>query len=407
MASSNSSDEDFDDLDLLLGGEERVGSIEDVSSFTTSNTILSQANVLTNKIKRWMKKKGHKPKDIKFFKNRKTLQHKGIKIFDRMERWYVQHVLKAQFKDMAQKQHAQTLMLKDPVGVEDPPKDDDICWKSNPITTTTTAAGASATRGTRTTPAAAPTPTISTTTTVEYTQTPFLITLKHCQRQVYIHMRSVLLHKFTDKDAKTRLEGFIEDLEKERVDRGDMNDDNRFDLGIRVEWTKIKEFILEKICVTRMGSHQFMTLFTTMRQDDQSVLTWIKEIRKLHEIIVKQGNHWEAIVKDEVVPALAIWITEPESKVIMGEIHRKDLHKTYTSWETLTRNISLEDLRKLVQGIETKLWPKTFKRLRHKEALAKTLVPYAELQAAVTLATEKGKRLADELKRKLTEPFLF
>ena len=138
-------------------------------------------------------------------------------------------------------------------------------------------------------------------------------------------MRSVLLHRFTGKDAKTRLEGFIEDLEKERVDRGDMNDDNRFDLGIRVEWTKIKEFVLEKICVMLMGSHQFMTLFTTMRQDDQSVLTWIKEIRKLQEIIVKQGKHWEAIVKDEVVPALAIWITQPESKVIMGEIHRKDL----------------------------------------------------------------------------------
>ena len=140
-----------------------------------------------------------------------------------------------------------------------------------------------------------------------------------------------------------------------------------------------------------------------MRKDDQSVLNWIKEIQKLHGKVVKQGNHWEAIVKEEVVPALAIWITEPESKVIMSEIHRKDLHNTYTSWETLTRSMSLEDLRKLVQGIETKLWPKTFKCLRHKEALAKTLVPYSQLQAAVAEAIEKGKRVADELKRKLTE----
>ena len=288
---TSSSDDDYEDFDLLLGGEERVGSIEDVSTFTNSNVILSQANILTKNMQKWMKKKSLKSKDVKFFKDRKALQHKGIQIFRKMERWYVAHVLKPQFKDLGQKEHAQRLMLKDPVGVTDPPKNDDICWKSNPITTTTTAAAASGARSTRTTPAAAPAPTISTTTTVEYTQTPFLITLRHCQKQVYTHMRSVLLHRFTGKDAKTRLEGFIDDLEKERVDAGDMRDENRFDLGIRVEWSKIKEFVLEKICVMRMGSHQFMTLFTTMRPDDQSVLNWIKEIQKLHAMIVKQGNH--------------------------------------------------------------------------------------------------------------------
>ena len=201
MASANSSDEDYDDFDILLGGEERVGSIEDVSDFTASNAILSQANVLTNGMKKWMKKKNLKAKDIKFFKDRKALQHKAINIFRRIEHWYVAHVLKTQFKDMGQAHHAQRLMLKDPVGVEDPPKDDDICWKSNPITTTTTAAAASAARATRSTPAAAPASATSTTTTVEYTQTQFLITLRHCQKQVYIHMRSVLLQRFTGKDT--------------------------------------------------------------------------------------------------------------------------------------------------------------------------------------------------------------
>ena len=146
MASSDISDDDFEDFDLLLGGEERVGSLEDVSTFTNSNAVLSQANVLTEAMKRWMKKKGHKPKDIRFFKDRKALQHKGTKIFRKMEHWYVEHVLKTQFKDLGQQQHARKLMLKDPVGVEDPPKDDDICWKSNPITTTTTAAGPGRTR---------------------------------------------------------------------------------------------------------------------------------------------------------------------------------------------------------------------------------------------------------------------
>ena len=129
MASSDSdsSDDDFDDFDILLGGEERVGSLEDVSSFTTSNAVLSTANVLTDRMRKWMKKKKLKPKDVKFFKNRKALQYKGMKIFERMERWYVDHVLEKQFKDLGHRQHAQMLMLKDPVGVEDPPKDDDIC----------------------------------------------------------------------------------------------------------------------------------------------------------------------------------------------------------------------------------------------------------------------------------------
>ena len=315
---ASSSDDDFGDLDLLLGGEERVGSLEDISNFTTSNAVLSNANVLTDRLRKWMKKRNLKGNKIKFFKNRKALQHQGIKIFKKMEQWYVHHVLKTQFKhDLGHKQHAEMILLRDPVGVTEPPKDDDICWTKNPIITTTAAASATARPSTRGTPSVAPAPTTTTTTSIEYTQTNFLITLKHCQRMVYIHMRSTLLQRFTGKDAKTRLEGFIDDLEKERVDNGDMTEENRFDLNVRVEWTKIKEFVLEKICVMRMGSHHFMTLFTTMRQDDQSVLNWIKEIQKLDDIIGKQNKHWEAIVKEEVVPALAIWITKPEAEVIM------------------------------------------------------------------------------------------
>ena len=361
---ASSSDDDFGDLDLLLGGEERVGSLEDISNFTTSNAVLSNANVLTDRLRKWMKKRNLKGNKIKFFKNRKALQHQGIKIFKKMEEWYAHHVLKTQFKrNLGHKQHAEMLLLKDPVGVTEPPKDDDICWTKNPIITATATAGAATRPSTRGTPSVAPAPTTTTTTSIEYTQTNFLITLKHCQRMVYIHMRSTLLQRFTGKDAKTRLEGFIDDLEKERVDNGDMTEENRFDLNVRVEWTKIKEFVLEKICVMRMGSHHFMTLFTTMRQDDQSVLNWIKEIQTLNNIIGKQNKHWEAIVKEEVVPALAIWITKPEAEVIMAQIHKKNMHTTYTSWETLTRGMSLVDLRQLVQGIETGNWPKKFKRL--------------------------------------------
>ena len=60
---ASSSDDDYEDFDLLLGGEERVGSIEDVSTFTNSNVILSQVNILTKGMQKWMKKKNLKGKD--------------------------------------------------------------------------------------------------------------------------------------------------------------------------------------------------------------------------------------------------------------------------------------------------------------------------------------------------------
>ena len=86
---ASSSDDDFGDLDLLLGGEERVGSLEEISNFTNSNSVLANANVLTARLRKWMKKKNLTSNKIKFFKNRKALQHQGARIFKKMEQWYV------------------------------------------------------------------------------------------------------------------------------------------------------------------------------------------------------------------------------------------------------------------------------------------------------------------------------
>ena len=136
---SSDSDDD-DDFKLLMGGGDRIGTIEDATTFTHSNGKLTNANVLAYKLRNYMDKKKKKSKDIKFFKNRESLRHQGESIFSKIERWYVYHVLKKQYtKNLDEKSHAESLLLRDPVGITDPPKDDDFCWeKTNVVTSTTT-----------------------------------------------------------------------------------------------------------------------------------------------------------------------------------------------------------------------------------------------------------------------------
>ena len=146
-----SSDSDDDDFALLVGGGDRISTLEDATIFTHSNSILAHANVLAYKLKKFIERNNKKAKDIKFFKNRQTLQHQGAQMFMKIERWYATHVLKEQWgkKDPGEKSHAQILLLKDPVGVADPPKDDEFCWeKTNVVTSATAASTPRATRAT-------------------------------------------------------------------------------------------------------------------------------------------------------------------------------------------------------------------------------------------------------------------
>ena len=403
---SSDSDDD-DDFKLLMGGGDRIGTIEDATTFTHSNGKLTNANVLAYKLRNYMDKKKKKSKDIKFFKNRESLRHQGESIFSKIERWYVYHVLKNQYaKSLGEKSHAETLLLRDPVGIMDPPKDDEFCWEKTNVVTSTTTTGAPrpATRAATSTGAtAASAAAVTTTLGTEYTQKQFLITLRHSQQEIYLHLRATLPARFAGPDAKTLIQGFIDDVEKDRVDKGHMTEENRFKKGVRVEWDKIKAFVLEKLCIVRMGSHHFLSLFTTMRKDNQTVVNWVKDIEKLYGVIYKVNKHWEAIVEEEVVPALAIWITKTEEEVIMEAILRKSLHNTYVTFESLTLTMPLLQFRQLVQGIQTKKWPNSFKQKRHTKALAKTLVPYSTLMVAVKLAQDRHKLEIEALKRKLAQ----
>ena len=89
---------DLDDFDILDGGDERVGTREDATTFTHSNSKLTSHNVVTAAMKLWMKNKKKDMDSLKFFTDRKTLQHKGKEMFKRLERWYIYHVLNKTFK---------------------------------------------------------------------------------------------------------------------------------------------------------------------------------------------------------------------------------------------------------------------------------------------------------------------
>ena len=184
---------DLNDFDILDGGDERVGTREDTTTFTHSNSKLTSHNVVTAAMKLWMKNKKKDMDSLKFFTDRKTLQHKGKEMFKRLERWYIYHVLNKTFKrsDTARRSHAEQLLLGDPVGIQDPPKSDEFCWTRNVHLTTTAAPARRPTRATAGSSAAGAAAAAATTTAMhEYTQTNFLIT-----SSLQINNKSCLLIK--------------------------------------------------------------------------------------------------------------------------------------------------------------------------------------------------------------------
>ena len=243
-----------DEFELLCGGSARVSTLVDVAQFTYSNTELAQANEIAAPILKWIKKKQKDhpkfgEKDIKFFQDQKTIRRYGTELLKRLERWYVKHCAYSHYKhDSGTKAHFIKLLTQDPVGVTVPDNSDTFCWRRSTVVTATGSSTPSTPTGptTRSAGAAAASTTSGTATTVgaQFTKTQFLINLQHTQRTIYLMLRSTLPKRFAGKDASTRIQGFIDDTEKERVDKGDITEDNRFDVGDRVEWDKIKEFVL-------------------------------------------------------------------------------------------------------------------------------------------------------------------
>ena len=409
---------DFHELDCLFGGDNRTETYEETTGFGYSNTVLKDHNVFTKEIEDLLRFRKRTPKDIKFIKYQKSLKSAIEIALNRVEKRYIAHVMLKQYKnDPGIKEHMNKLLQADPVGIAEPSKDDPFCWTANTVLTAVDTeqsgdegaadAAASTTRRTRSAtsadteplPAAAQQQPIVTTT--EYKHTDFQVRLKHAQKQIYLHLRATITGKFAEENAKNLIEGFIDDQETERRNNGSMTEDNRFQVGIRVEWNEIKEYVYDKICITRMGSHHFLSLFTTMRDDNQTVVQWIKAFEGLQKAISKQSLHWKAIVDEEIVPALSIWLTNNEQEAIMQQIFKKDLHNTYKSFEALTRTMTLKEFRKLIQSMEPKAWPKRFSQQRHRNALAQTLIPYKKHEEALKAALAKLEKENTDLKTKL------
>ena len=405
------------DFNCLLGDDSLVTeeTYQEAAKFNHSKQVLKKHDILTAEIKTFLKDQKKNEQAIKVFKDRKTLKLTANTVFKRMEKWYIDHVMKTQYRDSAaKKNHMEKLLMEDPVGTNTPGKDDTYCWKSNVVVTQTppiSGGGGSTITGTQTRSASArlssaltPPTTVTTQsigTTTDYKRTEFLINLEHVQNSMYLYLRASLVGRFTDKDAKTRLESFIDDKETALVDNGTMNDMNRFNKDIRVKWSDIKEFVTDEICIQRMGSHQFLGLFTTMRKDQQSVIQWVKTYENMHSAIAKQSQEWKKIADEEIVPAIAIWLTNTERGVIMDKIHKENLHTKYKTFDDLSRTMELVPFRRLIHSIAVSEWPKAFLQRKHKSAVAKTLVPYKQITEAVQAAVNALREENNDLRAKL------
>jgi len=187
---------DESEFECLLGGDARTGTYEDTTKFGYSTQLLHQHDVLTAQIKNWMR--NHKPKpldekDIKFLKNEKSLKHFTQNVFNKMEKWYITHVLTTRLKDKpGLKEHMLKLLMQDPVGTVEPDKNDPFCWTKQTVLTPaeTNQSGddeedmSAPTRVTRATTAASTTTTTAAAeqqqpliTSIEYEQTDFLVQL--------------------------------------------------------------------------------------------------------------------------------------------------------------------------------------------------------------------------------------
>ena len=167
----------------LLGGKSRSGTRHTAAEFSYSNTVLMRHNVHTKGISEFLKSIGKK--ETHFLKNEETLKEDAADTFSKLERWYVEHTTQGLYKgERGLKEHLDRLLTIDPVGLTDPPKDDEYCW--TPETLTTMATG-SATAGRRTRSASATTAsatgTPSPAVTQTYRATQLLINLRHCSKE--------------------------------------------------------------------------------------------------------------------------------------------------------------------------------------------------------------------------------
>ena len=85
-----------------------------------------------------------------------------------------------------------------------------------------------------------------------------------------------------------------------------MDETNRFAVGIRVSWSDIKEHVYVRIYIIPLDSHYFKAIFTTMREDNVTVLDWIRTMSKLGPPVKQQSTEWAEIVEKEIVPAIGV-----------------------------------------------------------------------------------------------------
>ena len=315
----------------------------------------------------------HFPPDLKgdnkpcLFRYTVTQQHAGETNLKVYQKWWVDHLLiQATEAGTSSASHLakwKEIMYKDPVGKEDIPTTNSLCWKT-------------VTRG-------------------RPIKTAFLLELERQQNECYIWMRGSLL-RFTDTNAQVIIKRWVASQEAERnISRAD-----RLKKGTRITWDQFKIVIIEQLCVETLGSYHMGALYKLMRTDNMLFHAWRGAVNTIVLNVKKHGKGWDKIVDKEAVHKLREWLTDQEIKAMSDHIIKLGKYTTYPSLKDICSKMTMDKFDETFANIAPENLPTKFTQSKMKDAIKRTLVSMGELmkeKAKSKEALAENARLKQQL----------
>ena len=337
-----------------------------------------------------------------FIRYEKTTSIDGEAFLQRYENWTVSTILNASGVKGQEATALYERMLRQPVGLLDPPNDDTRCYTAQNIvqvtpTPTTGAtprlstlrsaasAGASAASGASTAAAAATTVTSS----IQYLPTTFLSKLQFYQKETYIALRNNL-NRYMDDNAKRSYDIRIKSQDRARADNdADLKDDNFFDVDKRYKWHDIKQFVINVLCRLPLKGDSVVIFRTTLRPDSSTILDWTTAIADLKDAADGLGNAYGVVADSEAKAAAFRWVTKVEEELLQRVTTVKGTANQYPNLSVMNRLMDLKTFCEYVASIDISKLPKNFKQAKSREALSQSLFTYETMQKYIARATKE------------------
>ena len=348
-----------------------------------------------------------------FIEHDKTTHTDVRTFFKNYELWNIKHRLNTAVRGLSSAQAYDLFerLQREPVGANDPPKEDAKCYTADTVMQTATAvlpattgaapptvsastapapaAGATLRSGATLPPpsstAAAPAPAPATTpgatlpimsalvNTTIYRATTFLGTMQFHQKELYIAMRNNL-GDYMDAAAKCTYENYISQEDKQLADSMPaLTDDGFFLVKNRLKWATIKDFVHDVICTAPRKGDKIAVFRTTLRNDSSLLPSWISDVSDLEKDAANLGSEYAVVAKGEAMATATRWVTKTEQTLLETLAVTKGVANTYPTFKSMADKMNLSTLSTYVNQIQTSKLPKNFKQSKSKEALNDSL----------------------------------